>query len=225
MFFLNKTGKPFCFGIAFTFLFLCTINSILAQDKKATEIDSLLKLLKTARPDTNKVNLLDRIAISYDIIDRQKMLLYANQELELAQQLGWVKGQVKAYWALGQAYETSNEYQKALDYDQKGYDLAMENKLTYLQYQVLADIGLLKGELENYDQGIKDLQNAMAYFQQFGDVENWGSRIVPVWYKPAFSIGRLYAAQKKETEAISFYQQILNKCKWEKEYPGHSINI
>ncbi len=213
MLLLYKTGKPLCLGLALTFLLLLSDKPILAQDNNAATIESLLKQLETAKPDTNKVRLLDKVVTTYRSINFEKALQYANHEMKLSDSLVWVKGQVLAYYSFGKTYVSLNSVngqQKALDFYQKGFDLAKRNKLPTLQYRLLIEIGSMKGFLENYDQAVQDLKSAVEYFQHTRDVDTANGGTTLLWYKAAISMANIYYSQKKGRELENYYQEILN---------------
>ena len=185
-----------------------------AQDKPPSSVSQLLKQLETAKSDTNKVNLLDEIFTSYRFKDTQKSLLYANQQLELAERLGWIKGQITAYNNIADAYYFL-DLQKALSAIQKAYDLARENKLVNWQYRMLQYHGETKMQLKDYDQGTAEMKTSMEYFQLIKDIESWGYS--------ARMMGLGYARQGKDSLALELFQQLLNKGLQEKDTTAISM--
>lgn len=80
----------------FTLLFL--FLSLLANGQK---IDSLLQVLKTAKPDTQKVNLLNSLGYVYWITGNDSLaILQTNHALQLAKQLKFIPGEAQARFQL-----------------------------------------------------------------------------------------------------------------------------
>src|ERR1700758_286910 len=100
----------FCFVILNLFQHLC-----IAQNKK---IDSLLTLLKTAKEDTNKANILNKLSIEYrNISNYDSSLIYANRALRISNSFSNGEGRMeasKAYSGIGTAYSFQGNYTEAL---------------------------------------------------------------------------------------------------------------
>ncbi len=87
-----------------------------AQKQASKYIDSLLQELPKAVDDTNKVLLLDDLSFGYYTNNTDEGLKYGNEELELAQKLGWKKGIALAYNSIGDNYMSKTRVLIALDY-------------------------------------------------------------------------------------------------------------
>ena len=115
------------------FLFLPIISFSKLQGK--AYIDSLLQQLPNAINDTNKVKLLDRLSGKYWAYDPDKGLAYAQQELALAEKLGWNEGKGLSYYDLALNYRYKSEYQKALQYCDKArqiwQDMGQKDRIGY----------------------------------------------------------------------------------------------
>jgi len=92
-------------------LWFCTVAETTAQE---SVMDSLLSVLKTAKEDTNKVNLLYQLSEKCE--SQEDILLYAEQSLALAQKLGYKKGIANAFNNIGYVYDNLGQIQKALEY-------------------------------------------------------------------------------------------------------------
>lgn len=76
--------------------------------------DSLKSLLSRQSNDTNKVNLLNKLAAVYAPINQDTMLQLAQQAMQLATQLHYSKGTANAFIQLSIAYRTRGDYSTAL---------------------------------------------------------------------------------------------------------------
>ena len=109
-------------------LLLLAYSPAFAQPKTGqARLDSLLAELPRAKPDTNRVKLLNAISSTYSRINNpNEGINYANQSLVLAQRLAWKKGMVAAYNGLGNSYKNKSDYPQALRAYLSGLKIAEE---------------------------------------------------------------------------------------------------
>jgi tetratricopeptide (TPR) repeat protein len=79
-------------------------------------IDSLRHLLREAKEDTTRVNLLNKIASGYAESRPDSTLKYASDALKLSGQTKYKKGEIEAIRNLGGAFIMAGDYSKALEY-------------------------------------------------------------------------------------------------------------
>ena len=91
-------------------LFIYASTKLPAQ---VSPVDSLLSILKTAKEDTNKVNILFQLSEQCVVED---ILKYAQQSLALAEKLKYEKGIANAYNNIAFVYHNQGQIQKALEY-------------------------------------------------------------------------------------------------------------
>ena len=90
-------------------------------------IDSLKTKLKIAKPDSNKIEILNSLSMAYAWAYPDSGLFYARQSLELAEELKSEKGIAMAQRALGTSLITLGNYPLALDYLFKALALFEKN--------------------------------------------------------------------------------------------------
>ena len=78
------------------------------------KIDSLLSLLKTAKKDTGKVNMLNDLAFAFYSSNPDSTILLAKQASELAHKLGFKKGEAFGYYYMGVGCWVQGNYPNAL---------------------------------------------------------------------------------------------------------------
>ncbi len=90
-----------------------------AQNEKVT--DSLLKILAATKADTQRVNILNKLAEQYTNNEAKKGLAYADQGLALSRKIKFEKGEGDAYFHLGlilanilKSDSAKADYQKAI---------------------------------------------------------------------------------------------------------------
>jgi signal transduction histidine kinase/DNA-binding NarL/FixJ family response regulator len=114
----------------FLLIFIVSITSQSFADKQGREkIDSLLTILKTAKEDTSKVNMLNNVcAEKTNAREFSKARDYASEALALAEKIHFKKGIANSYYKIGITYELSSDYTMALPYYQKA--LAINEQLS-----------------------------------------------------------------------------------------------
>ncbi len=132
-------------------LIFSTLN---AQTYRA---DSLITALKTAREDTNKVNLLNALAYMLYTGKPDSTLLLAQQAITLSVKLNWKKGESGGYNNYGITCAVKGNYPKALDYFLKASKIDEETGSKASLASDMANVGITFGELGNYPK-------ALSYF-------------------------------------------------------------
>lgn len=105
------------------FFTLLLSYSLYAQQSK---IDSLNRVLKTAKEDSNKVKTLYFLSEALEDIDPSKAINYGNQGLSLAKSIDYKKGISICLNTLGNANFAKGDNNKALEYYKERYIVAEE---------------------------------------------------------------------------------------------------
>ena len=93
----------------YIYFFLFSVAGI-AQNK---QIDSLLSVLKTAREDSNKVNILYQLS---ELCDAEDILKYAEPSLKLSEKLNYKKGIANSFNNIGFVHSENGQVEKALEF-------------------------------------------------------------------------------------------------------------
>lgn len=206
----------------------------------ASPTDSLLALLKTAREDTNKVNIL--YGLSEIAEADQDFYNYALQSLHLAQKLKYQKGVANAYNNIGGYYYNMFNYPAALENykmglsiresisDQLGIAQSLNNIGTVYEKQ-----GNVVAALEHYHKGLKiretigalnevavSLDNIALFYKSQGDLSNamkylQKSRQIRESLKDEqglaismINIGFLFQEQREPENALRYFKNSLS---------------
>ena len=141
------------------------VSSNLVSKNRA--IDSLLIVLKADKEDTNKVIHLNKISRGlYDVLEYEKGLVYCKQSLELAQSIGFKKGEATALSSIGLGYSHLTNYPLALEYLNKSFDL---NKALNNKKQMggsLVNMGNIFSYQGKYSKAIEYYYNALKYLEE-----------------------------------------------------------
>ena len=132
-----------------------------AQNKKVT--DSLVKILAATKADTQKVNVLNKLAEQYTNAEAKKGLAYAGQAIALSRQIKFEKGEGDAYFDRGlilanilKSDSAKADYKKAIDIYRNLKDL---NGLAQV-YNEMGRMLRIQGKLAD----------CITYFQQAADL-------------------------------------------------------
>src|SRR5688500_6378301 len=105
---MDKILLAFCF---------CLITRLCLSQSSNPVADSLRKVLKTKTiEDSNKVSLLLNIAFSLTYDVPEEATRYANEAMNLAEKLNWIKGKALSYRQIGLLYYVQTDFIKAMDW-------------------------------------------------------------------------------------------------------------
>lgn len=100
-------------NIIYILIFFFSYLATFAQNKK---IDSLLFVLKSAKEDTNKVNILNALSTNLCVTNADSALPLANEALKLAQKIGSQKGIGEAYHSISNCYSVKPNIEKQIEF-------------------------------------------------------------------------------------------------------------
>lgn len=109
---------------------LLLMSGLLHAQARAN-VDSLLRVLQTAKEDTNKVTLLNKIVDGYENSDMEKARKYILAAGELSNKLHYEPGILKQYRSLAYIAIFQSKYDSVLYYNQIVLDIATKKKDTF----------------------------------------------------------------------------------------------
>lgn len=182
--------------------------------------DSLETRLRTANPDTAKVNLLIDLAMEYWSKQPDKTLTYSQEALALSRKLDYKRGEARSYQGVGVYYWQKNDYAKAF----ANYDTS---KQIYRQIgdrkgeaTAISNEGIVYGEQGNFGKALDNYFQSIRIFKELGDESRVASLLN--------SIGIIHKKQQNFDESLVSYQQaqaIFNKLGDRKSVAGTHVNI
>jgi len=104
--------------------------------------DSLFNLLKSSNKDTQRVSLLNKIAIVYNFNSNDSALKYANLAIQLSKTLSYPKGEADAYVQIGNYYGNFSVFDSSLLYYDKALKIRIEANDTQGQIKVMINKGM-----------------------------------------------------------------------------------
>jgi tetratricopeptide (TPR) repeat protein len=179
-------------------LFILFMLSQLFCFAQTKQIDSLQHVLKTAKEDTNKVNLLNKFSSLYWGIGKlDSSLKYGTKANILAQKLGFKKGIASSYNLIGNTYLSEGNYPESL-------------KNQYASLKIREEMGDKKGMAASYN-NIGNIYNMRANYPEA--LKNYFASLKikkEIGNKPGMAysygnIGSVYMNQSKYAEARENY--------------------
>lgn len=172
-----------------------------AQNK---DIDSLLTLLNTDKPDTNKVNHINKLSQEYRNIGEYDIgLTYGNKALALASSLrignkiGWGKGIAQSYTNIGIIYRNNGNYSEALKKHFAALKINEEigdKKAIAISYN---NIGLIYWNQGHNSEALKNASISLKIHKDIGDKKGIASNLN--------NLGLIYYFQGSYLEALKNY--------------------
>ncbi|WP_025665489.1 tetratricopeptide repeat protein [Aquimarina megaterium] len=183
-----------------TIFFFLIVFNVFGQNQ--VKIDSLLQELKTKVSDKEKVDVYNLLADQYTSTDSTKTFNYANQAINLAQQIKYTEGVADAYYQIAWATMLSKKYEKSAKIFQKVVDISQE--IQYLKGESNGYNGL--GATNYHKQG--NFYETMVYFHKSLEVKKkmGDKRGVASFYN---NMGFLHSQQNDYSKALVYYQKCL----------------
>jgi serine phosphatase RsbU (regulator of sigma subunit) len=169
-----------------------------AQNK----IDSLLQVLKTIKPDTNKVNAYNKLGKEYEFIDQKLSRSYLEKSLKLSDSLGFKSGKANAYTYLGYLSEDLSQFDSSKHYYILALDIfqSLGNKSKAAHQLKL--IGDSYSEQGDYTFALNYYQKALKIYETINSQDGVASI--------NYSMGNLYQRLEKIDNAMDCFNKSLS---------------
>ncbi len=172
---------------------------VFAQKSKA---DSLERLLAVEKIDTNKVNLMWKIANVSSIYDPENALLLANKSLALAKSIKYKEGQSRALGILANTFVNIGNYTRALQFNLQRLQFEEKNINPLNLASVLMNIGVVYVYQEEY-------RKALQYYYKSDSVIQVNN-IQEYKFHIALSLGDLYDRLNIPDSAFGYFTKSIN---------------
>jgi len=164
-------------------------------------LDSLRNLLKTEKDDTNKVNTLNTLAYSLFSTVPDSTVLLALKASTLAKNIGWVKGEAKAYNNCGTGYFVLGNYPKALEYYLRALKIEEASGNRIQQANILGNIGNIYAEQSDYTKALDYELKSLKIEEKMGSKVGLANTLG--------SIGGIYMSTSDYPQSLKYYQKAL----------------
>ncbi|RLD79677.1 MAG: hypothetical protein DRJ07_11415 [Bacteroidetes bacterium] len=139
--------------------FLNSFSSVISQDY--TPIDSLKNLLNQL-DDQAKVDIYLQLSWKLRNSEPESAIKYGKQAINLADEINYKLGIVKAYSFTGVAYRNTGNYPEAFDFYFKGLELAKKYNILEQQGYAYLNLGNLYLYQKNHIEAIINIKNALG---------------------------------------------------------------
>ena len=130
---------------------------------------NILHILDTARQDTTRVLATAELANYYKFHLPDSSLFYGYKALELARQIKFAKGEVKALEAMTLTLTTLGNDSKALQMTLQGLKIAEENNLVNDKADLLIILGIIYNGVKNHTKALDFLRKSKALSDSLHD--------------------------------------------------------
>ena len=158
---------------------------VFSQEKSVA--DSLSGLLKFAKADTGKVNLLTDLAWELKFDDPDQANIHLDSALVLARKLNFPKGEGDAWNFRGVVVDIHGQSEAAIGFFQKSLDIRQQLGDRKGVASLLNNIGNVKENLGDYLGALTDYQNSLNIREELGD----STRIIRAWYNIAIVLEKM----------------------------------
>jgi tetratricopeptide (TPR) repeat protein len=208
----------------FTVIFFFAFASCLPAQQQ--RIDSLKRVIKTAKEDTIKINAINALAITLKPLDPDTAIIVASEALRLSTDKGYDWGIGKATIYLGLTYYSIGDFYKAMEYYKKAlahYEAMEANpvhekirpQIVSQKIKTIGNIGLTYHAQGNYTRSLECFLNALHLSEKAG-------LSTDAWYS---NIGMVYDVQGEYAKAIDHYKKALVINEREKHIPFMIKNL
>lgn len=164
--------------------------------------DSLLRLLHTAKEDTNKAKIYLELSSATFQQDPEKSKQYGQQMLDLSTQLGWELGILRGNNLVARCNAVQNKLPEALKHFQNALVIARKIKSAKYEGMLLSSISAVYSTNNDYDM-------ALQYALQAKKVNEDGG--IKYMANLMINIGYLYIRQEKQKDALVYYNEALKQ--------------
>ncbi len=174
------------------------VMGVFAQDAK---LDSLQQQLSNSPDDTVRIRLLNEISTELWYSDTKRSMDFAQQALQLSEQLEHKDGIKTAYNNIGVIYDHQGNYPEALRYFLKTIALSEQTQDRKTMAKALNNIGVLYESLREYKQAMDYYQQSLTIKEQLGDQQG-----IALAYN---NLGVVYSALGQVEKALDYHLKAL----------------
>ncbi len=209
--------KPVFYKICFLFFIVICHRTVFAQEHIA---DSLRRIVETAPSDSARVHALYHFSDYYSNKNSELALKYAQEALELAEEIGYEKGISFSLNGVGNCYYDLGEFNHALDCYERRLELTTRLKDSVgiaASKDNIASIYLHQGE---FSKALEYRKQSNDFYERTGDLIKLANGYI--W------IGNIYLQQADYESAVANYlkgKRILTELDKEEELAIVYVNL
>lgn len=187
----------------FLILFACLILLAVSASGQQKITDSLERAIRTgAVKDTNRINALNRLAITYWYNDSERALNLSREAVRLSTEIGFDRGLAVACNILGVAFDIISEFDSALYYYEKAAHLSRKTGYNVILASALNNKGMVCQSRGDYKKAISVYLDALRIFEKLKDLKGIGNA-----YN---NIGLVYFDLQQYRQALDYHNKALS---------------
>ncbi len=186
--------------LLFVLMLLSSFN-LHARLRGQAAIDSMKSILAVFGSDTNRIALLNNIALEYTNIDADSAMKNVEEALELAKKLNYKSGESRSCYIIGSILLDKGNMNDALKYQKMALSIAedLDNKRGI--GAAYCGIGNVYAYLNDIPNTLTSYFAALKVLEEVGD-EGFQSNVLN-------NIGMIYSNQDKRVEGLSYFKSAL----------------
>lgn len=164
---------------------------------RGQDIQTLKSRLDTTKTDSSRVKTLARLGFQYAFIQLDSSRQYSQAALELAQKIGFRKGEADALNNMAISYDVAGQYEKALE-------LYLEAKTLYQEINNLHGLANIYNNCGMVYESLGDTEKAIEYHSKSLALEEDMGDTLGVAYSQ-IHIANIHVSLKKYDDAMNYY--------------------
>lgn len=212
-----RTTSPQPIGRFKTRLLICLLgafcavsNQVQAQQKGHNLIDSLTTQLSKSKQDTQKVNLLAKLAYEFQNVDPEKGIDYANQGILLAEKLQFKRGKADCLYLKGDILIDISATKESAELLMQALSIYESLADQYHRAKTLRGIGRAYADIANFPQALQYLNQALQLSKKLDNkllLAGCYRSIGQVYYKTS----KIAKAIENHFNALKLFEKLANK--------------
>ncbi|GAP43801.1 signal transduction histidine kinase [Lentimicrobium saccharophilum] len=187
----------------FLILFACLILLAVSASGQQKITDSLERAIRTgAVKDTNRINALNRLAITYWYNNSERALNLSREAVRLSTEIGFNRGLAVACNILGVSFDIISEFDSALYYYEKAAHLSRKTGYNVILASALNNMGMVYQSRGDYKKAISVYLDALRIFEKLKDRKGIGNA-----YN---NIGLVYFDLQQYRQALDYHNKALS---------------
>ncbi|OJJ18882.1 hypothetical protein BKI52_25270 [marine bacterium AO1-C] len=214
---LKKCGYLGNKAAYFCFCWVIFLSNYTTFAQKQAQIDSLSKVFKSNISDKEKVNVCLKLARIYLEIDSLATVQYADQAVQLANQINDKKGAINAFYLLGKLNTRKGNYARAKMFQQQVIEQSKTINYLVGQAKGLSELGSINDEEGVYEKALDYCLQALKINQKLDNQEKIADN-----YN---LIAIVYANLGNEDKAIDYFNQSFSIKQQLEDKKGMAITL
>ena len=187
----------------FLILFACLILLAVSASGQQKITDSLERAIRTgAVKDTNRINALNRLAITYWYNNSERALNLSREAVRLSTEIGFDRGLAVGCNILGVSFDIISEFDSALYYYEKAAHLSRKTGYNVILASALNNTGMVYQNRGDYKKAISAYLDALRIFEKLEDQKGIGNT-----YN---NLGLVYLDLKQYRQALEYHHKALS---------------